>query len=105
MYAVVQLQWHQYIVSEGQEIVVDKMSDDKGATVNVENVLAVFDEKGKVSLGQPNLKGKVVVEVKDHIREKKIRVTKFRRKNRYNRIKGFRAHKTVLTIKKIDVNG
>ena len=64
MYAVIKLQWHQYIVQEGDQLVVDKLDLEDGESFDVEEVLAVFDEKAeKVSLGAPTLKAKVTCEV------------------------------------------
>ena len=63
MYAVVDLQGHQYIVSEGAELIVDNVDKAQG---------------------------------------EKVQVLKFKRKNRYARLKGFRPLQTVLTVKKIN---
>ena len=58
MYAVISLQGHQYIVSEGTELVVDNLSTEEGKKLTVDTVLAVFDEKGEtVKVGQPFVAG------------------------------------------------
>lgn len=41
MYAVVELQWHQYIVSQGLDLVVDKLDFEVGKNFDV-RVLALF---------------------------------------------------------------
>lgn len=107
MYAVVEIQGHQYIVKQWDEIVVDKVEWKKWTKVDIENVLLVFDEKWeKVSVGKPHVaKAKVVVEIVDTYKWKKINVLKFKKKNRYERNFGFRPHQTTLLIKKIDFNG
>lgn len=107
MFAIVDFQWHQYIVAEGQELVVDKVAEEEGADVEIAQVLAVFDEKGStVEIGQPVVKkAKVVAQVVSHQKGKKIRVIKFKNKNRYMRTKGFRPHQTVLKIKSVTLNG
>ena len=46
MYAVVQLQGHQYIVTEGQELVVDNIHQEEGSELVIEDVLLVFDKEG-----------------------------------------------------------
>ena len=38
MYAVVELQGHQYIVSKDAEIVVDKIADEKAKKLDISNV-------------------------------------------------------------------
>lgn len=107
MYAVVELQWHQYIVKKWDKIIVDKMDGEVWTKVNVDTVLSVFDEKGEsVSVWAPYLeKAKVVVELLETKKWKKINVLKFKRKNRYERNFGFRPQETTLEVKKIDFNG
>lgn len=106
MYAVIQLQGHQYIVQEGDTIVVDTMDLEDGAKVDVDQVLAVFDDKAeKVVVGTPTLKAKVLCEVEKSQKGEKLRIIKFKRKNRYTRTIGFRQHQTVLKIKKVEFNG
>ena len=46
MYAVVDLQGHQYIVSEKDEIVVDNVDLAQWKSLVADKVLAIFDEKG-----------------------------------------------------------
>lgn len=106
MYAVISLQGHQYIVQEGDKIVVDKLDLEDGKTLNVDQVLAVFDDKAeKVVVGAPTVKAKVTCEVIKSQKWEKMHVIKFKRKNRYTRTIGFRPHQTVLDIKKIEVHG
>lgn len=104
MYAVIGLNWHQYIVTEGDSIVVDSLDVEEGKNIEVKEVLSVFDEKGEnVKVGAPYLaKASVMCDVVAHQQGEKIRVTKFKRKNRYERNIGFRAQQTVLHIKKIN---
>jgi large subunit ribosomal protein L21 len=75
--------------------------------MTVDKVLLAFDDKGdKVILGTPYIaKAKVECIVAKNQKGDKIRVIKFKRKNRYQRTIGFRAHQSLLDIKKIDING
>ncbi len=102
MYAVVQCQWHQYIVTKGTKIVVDSIGSDAKEYSDFE-VLAVFNEDGStVSVGSPVVKGaKVVAENHGTAKGDKINVLKFKRKNRYERNKGFRPVQTTLVIKDV----
>ena len=104
MYAVVELQWHQYIVAANNEIIVDKIDLEVGNTFTID-ALALFNEDGsKVSLGTPVVKGaNVSFEIKAHQRGEKIRVVKFKRKNRYERNFGHRSYQTILAV--TSVNG
>ncbi len=103
MYAVIELQGHQYIVQEGNEITVDKVDTDQGKKFDCEKVLLTFTEDAKtVQLGKPFVKGaKVTCEVLETKKGEKVHILKFRRKNRYQRNLGFRPTQSVLKIKKI----
>lgn len=103
MYAVVELQWHQYIVTQNNELVVDSIDLDIGKNFDVE-ALALFEEDGsKISLGTPVVKWATVsFEVVKHQRGEKIRVLKFKRKNRYERNFWHRSYQTVLTVKSVN---
>lgn len=107
MYAVIELQGHQYIVQKGDEIVVDRMEVKEKGSVEEERVLMVFDAEGKnVQVGKPHVAGaKVLMTCVSHDKGEKIRVLKFRRKNRYEKVKGFRPHQTILKIKDVVCNG
>ena len=107
MYAVVELKGHQYIVQEGDTITVDNVDLDEGEKMTIDTVLLAFDDKGeKVIVGTPYLaKAKVECVVAKHQKGDKIRIIKFKRKNRYQRTIGFRAHQSLLDIKKIEING
>ena len=107
MYAVVELQGHQYIVSKDMEIVVDKIADESAKKLDVDKVLLVFDEKGEnVIVGKPFIdNAKVIFDVVEFKKGDKIKVLKFKNKNRYQRIYGHRSHQTVLKVKDIKFNG
>lgn len=101
MYAVIDLQGHQYIVQKWDEIVVDKMDITK--ELELDKVLLTFDAEGKnVKIGAPYVHGtKVVV---THVRDEKgdkINILKFKRKNRYYKTQGFRPSQTILKVKDI----
>jgi len=103
MYAVIKLQGHQYIVSEGAEIVVDNLSQKEWEKLSIDEVLAVFDEAGTtVKVGTPFVKwAKVEATVWTTQKWEKVDVLKFKRKTRYFRKRGFRPTETILTIKSI----
>lgn len=105
MYAVIQCQWHQYIVTQGTKIVVDNIGSEEKEYKDFE-VLAVFEEDGShVSVGTPTLSGvSVTATVEGTAKWEKINVLKFKRKNRYERNIGFRPLQTTLTIKEISLH-
>jgi large subunit ribosomal protein L21 len=95
-YAVVRIQGHQYRVEEGQEILVDLLSDDPV----VDTLLMVNDDE--VVVGTPLVeKVKVVVKKLGDEKGEKIRVEKYKSKSRYRKTTGFRAKKTRLLVEKI----
>jgi len=52
----------------------------------LDKVLLAFDDKGeKVLIGTPYVKGHVDAEVQKHQQADKVRIIKFKRKNRYQR--------------------
>jgi large subunit ribosomal protein L21 len=103
MYAIIELQWHQYIVKKWDIITVDKLEQEIWNEVIVENVLATFDDDWKeVKVWQPFVnKSSVVLKVVDNKKWDKIRVLKFKRKTRYERNYWFRPHQTVLSVENV----
>ncbi len=95
-YAVVEVQWHQYIVREWESITVDRLESDTDIALST---LLIFDpEAQNIQIGSPFLESKVMAKVIDHSKGEKIRVLKFHRKNRYERNYGFRPYITTLEI-------
>lgn len=97
-YAIIRLQGKQYKVSEGDEVLVDKMNDLK-----VEPGVLLLSNEGKVKVGKPVLKDvkvkiKIVTEVE---KGEKIEVYKFKAKSRYKKHTGFRPQYTRLLVEKI----
>lgn len=97
-YAVIRIQGKQYKVSEGQEILVDKMNDLK---VVPEVLLYVDGEDvlvGKPVLSDVKVKIKVVTELE---KGEKLDIYRFKSKSRYRKHTGFRPQYTRLLIEKI----
>lgn len=96
-YAVIKFQGHQYKVSEGQELLVDKLVGQSEP-----EVLLVADND-KVTVGKPTVKGaKVKVKVvAGEEKGEKLDIFKFKAKSRYRRKTGFRPVYTRLLIEKI----
>lgn len=105
MYAVLKIQWHQYLVKEGDAITVDRVDSEVGDSITFDEVLLSFGEdQSAVSIWTPHVKGaKVVVKVAEHMKWKKIRVLKFQWKKRYQRVKGHRSYQTLLHIESVSV--
>ncbi len=100
-YAVVKISGHQYKVSEGTELAVDRLPQAEGKEIELEEVLLLVDD-GQTKIGQPHVdKAKIKAKILKNIRGEKIRVARFRAKSRYRKVKGFRAALTNIKIEKI----
>ncbi len=97
-FAVIRITGKQYRVTEGQEILVDKMNDLKVTP----EVLLVADGD-KVEVGTPVLKdAKVTVKVLVELEKgEKVDIFKYKAKSRERRHIGFRAQYTRLLVEKI----
>ena len=96
-YAVLRIKGHQYKVSEGQEILVDRVGDAK-----LQADVLLVSKDGKVRVGKPVVKdAKVVIKVLGEEKGEKIDVYKYKSKSRYRRHTGFRSQLTKLLIQKI----
>lgn len=102
MFAVIETGGKQYIVEEGQELKVEKLSQDDGSTVEFEALLVGEDDGSAVQIGAPVVSGaKVTATVLETAKGKKVSVIKFKRKVRYRRNIGHRQPFTKLKIEKI----
>lgn len=100
-FAVVQISGKQYVVSEGDQIVVENVGKEQSSTFDVP-VLMTFDAEGKnVAIGAPELAKKATAEVVENMKGTKIRVAKFKSKVRYRKVMGFRPHLSKIKITKI----
>ena len=104
MYGVVEIAGHQYKVSAGDLIDVEKLLAESGAIIDLEKVLFVGGDKPQI--GTPEISGaKISAKVIRHDRSRKIIVSK-RKKGLYRRKNGHRQHYTALLITEInDGNG
>lgn len=97
-FAVIRIQGKQYRVTEGEEILVDKMNNLK----IIPEVLLFVDGE-KIEVGTPVLKkAKVTVKVLKEVEKgEKIDIFKYKAKSRERRHVGFRAQYTRLLVEKI----
>jgi large subunit ribosomal protein L21 len=103
MEAVIATGGKQYRVAPGQVIKVERLGKDKGAAVEVTEVLLVNNE-GQVTvepkaLASAKVLGQVVAERKGD----KVLVVKFKRRKNYRRHRGHRQTMTAVRITKIEV--
>jgi large subunit ribosomal protein L21 len=92
MFAVVKSGGKQYRVTEGQELVVDRLEGDVGDSVDLPVGFSV-DEEG-FDLGEK----KARVEILDHLRGDKIHVYKYKAKKDYRKKTGHRQELTLVRV-------
>src|SRR3989338_6602477 len=101
MYAVVQIGGSQYKISEGDVIRTNRLKDDEGSQIILNQVL-VFANDSEVRVGQPFLSDvKVTAKVQNHLSGSKVLAFKFRRRKDSATLRGHRQKLTVLNITKI----
>ena len=96
-YAIFKHGGKQYRVSEGEYLKLDHFSAEAKSTVEITEVLAVND--GEVKVGAPFVKGaKVVLEVVNEGKDKKVVIYKKRRRKDSKLKRGFRRQFTRVKI-------
>ena len=100
-YAIIQSGSRQHRAVLGETIEVERLPVAVGDTVELESVLLVADGD-QVQIGAPNVAGvKVTATVLDQLRGPKIRIFKYKAKERYRRRAGHRQDYTRLKIESI----
>lgn len=103
MYTIVESGGRQYRAEEGHNIIVEKLPNQVGEQIELNNVLLLSNGDG-VQVGQPTVSGVTVkATVVDQFRGKKIFVWKYKPKKRYRRRQGHRQSYTRLRVDEIVV--
>jgi len=103
MYAVINIGGKQYKVSEGDVIELEGKKGEIGKEIEFENILLLRGEE-RLKIGNSPASGrraKVIGEVLEHKKGKKIVVFKYKRRKGYKRKQGHRQQLTKVKIKKI----
>ncbi len=99
--AVIKTGGKQYLVKEGEVLKVEKLPYEVGKSFDLSEVLLVVDGD-KVNIGKPLVDGaKVVANVIEQGRGKKIRVVHYKPKTREHKVYGHRQPFTKIKIEKI----
>lgn len=96
-YAVVLVGGRQYIVKEGDEIVVQNIRKEPKETLDLP-ILMTFTDSNEIEVGTPELKKAAKGEVIANIKGDKIRIAKFKSKVRYRKVMGFRPQLSKIKI-------
>ena len=98
MYAVFTTGGKQYRATTGDQLRVEKLEVEKGATVELDQVLMV-GEGEDVVIGTPLVDGgKVLATVVEHGRGDKVKIIKFKRRKHHMKRMGHRQSYTELEI-------
>ena len=102
MYAIIRLGGRQYRAEVGRFIDVERLPNETGEEITIDDVLLVSDGE-QVAIGQPNVEGaSVVATVEEQFRGEKLIVFKYRQRTTYRRKKGHRQYHTRLRINAIN---
>ena len=100
-YAVIKTGGKQYRVEEGQTLLVERLSGDPGATVELATLLLAGDGDAKFDATKL---APVKAEIVGHERGEKLRVFKFKPKRGYRRRTGHRQDLTRIRITAISAS-
>ena len=96
-YAIIKLGGKQYVVREGEKLLVDRLDVEEAKTFKPDVIFHGGDGKAELSpKGQP-----VTAKVLAHVKGEKIRIGKYRRRTGYRRHTGFRSSLTQIEIESI----
>lgn len=103
VYAVIKTGGKQFKVSEGDVIKVEKLNLEAGETVTFDEVLLLNDGNGSLKVGNPIVQNaKVMAEVIEQGKAKKIIVFKYKKRKNYRKKQGHRQPYTKIKITKIE---
>lgn len=89
-YAICEINGKQFKVTPNKPIEVDFSGSDK----EIETAVLLLSEGGKIKIGAPFLKDKLILKILDTVKGKKVRVGKFHAKANFRRVTGYRSKKT-----------
>jgi large subunit ribosomal protein L21 len=101
MYAVINTGGKQYKVAPGDTLRVEKLEVEIGSTIELAQVSLLAKDDGIVVDPEALSSARVVCEVLDQDRRKKIRVIKYKRRKNYHRHQGHRQYYTELKVRDI----
>ena len=105
MYAIVDIAGQQFKVEKDQQLFVHRLQEKEGSKVTFDKVLLI-DNKGKVNVGAPVIKGAAVsAKVIEHLKGDKVIVFKKKRRKGYKVKNGHRQFLTKIQIEAIAEKG
>ena len=103
MYAIVDIAGQQFKVEAGNEIFVNRLAAEKGASVEFDKVLLIAGDDAVVKVGAPYIDGAVVkaTVLDDQCRADKVLVFKKIRRKGFQKLNGHRQKLTKIKINEI----
>lgn len=95
-FAIIEQLGHQYIIKNGDTVTVNGHLGKLDNTFDIEKVLLFHD--GQTLVGTPKLDIQVSAKIIDYRQSEKIRVSTYKSKSRYRKVKGHRQDQTILKI-------
>ncbi len=97
--AIIDLQGHQYLVKEGDRLLVDFLRGQEPEA----KIIAIYRDDTLLD-SRENKKYQVVLEVeKAEVKGKKLKILVYKAKSRYRRHRGFRPRQSVIKVTKIQL--
>lgn len=100
MYAIVKIGGHQYKVSQGDNLIVNRLEGNEGDNIQLGEVLMV-SEGGQTEIGTPTLSKKLSVKIISHEQGDKVIVFRKKRRKGYEKKNGHRQALTKISIEGI----
>ena len=98
MYAVVEIAGLQYKVEQDQQIYVNRLKGAEGDKVSFDRVM-LTDNNGSIVVGAPVIEGVAVnATILKHVKADKVLIFKKKRRKGYQKLNGFRASLTQISI-------
>ena len=98
MYAIVEIAGLQYKVEQDQQIYVNRLQGAEGDKVSFDRVM-LTDNNGTVAVGAPVIEGVAVnATILKHVKADKVLIFKKKRRKGYQKLNGFRASLTQISI-------
>lgn len=106
MYAVVEIGGHQYRVSEGDVLFVDRQHEEAGNSLTFDRVFLINDGNGNVNIGKPTVEGaSIEATLLDNVKADKVIVFKKKRRKGYKVKRGHRQPMSQIEINEISTSG
>ncbi|MEO0102190.1 MAG: 50S ribosomal protein L21 [candidate division WOR-3 bacterium] len=103
MFAIAKIKGFQYLVKEGDKIVIPNCSIPEGETIKFDEIIFLKTPERTI-IGNPTIKSaSIEAKVLSHFKGKKVTIFKFRRRENYRRKRGHRDLLTKIEITKINL--